>query len=471
MSVFLYRLGVQNAFLKDGNAFGANAVLGTIDNWDLVLSAGNAPAMRLKPGGGASPNVVGGHAGNAVVAFFDGQTVGGGGRDGSNCWNPITFAFTRDCNNVVNKDWATIGGGIANGGNGEASTVGGGSSNIAQADNSTVSGGFNNVASGIDSLVAGGENNRAGGIASVVSGGLSNTASLGYATVGGGEANFATGGYAVVSGGGQGLASGLYSAVPGGWSNSAQGSYSFAAGRDATAAHDGSFVWNAFPGPASSFGNDRFHVFAPQGFAVDFGSQRPDGGGTKWVAIGNSAYTGYWYAPLSPSSYANGAPGVSYPATIVTWTGAALLDEGYWVHKSDANSKTAFARVDHRRVLDRLLAMPVRTWRYKTEPERIRHIGPTAQDFMTAFEVGISDTTISDVDAAGVALAGIQGLHHKLVDELQRRDAEIASLRARLIAIEAALERFVAGAEGSRWSARVDSSPRPQTSTAARSGR
>ena len=170
---------------------------------------------------------------------------------------------------------------------------------------------------------------------------------------------------------------------------------------------------------------------------MDYGTQRPDGGGSKWVSIGTGFRYGYWYAPLSPSAYAEGHSLVNHPATITTWTGAALLDEGYWVHTSDVNRKTAFTSVDRQDVLDRLVAMPVQMWRYKTEPETTRHIGPTAQDFMKAFRVGVSDTTISDVDSAGVALAAIQGLYQKLMDELRQRDAQIAELRARLVAVEA----------------------------------
>jgi hypothetical protein len=49
-----------------------------------------------------------------------------------------------------------------------------------------------------------------------------------------------------------------------------------------------------------------------------------------------------------------------------------------------------------------------------------------AQDFHAAFGVGEDDTTISTVDAQGVALAAIQGLYQIV----QAQQAEIAQLKA-----------------------------------------
>ncbi|HEY0548440.1 MAG TPA: hypothetical protein VGF13_02495 [Verrucomicrobiae bacterium] len=47
----------------------------------------------------------------------------------------------------------------------------------------------------------------------------------------------------------------------------------------------------------------------------------------------------------------------------------------------------------------------------------VRHIGPMAQDFRSAFAVGENDRTITTVDADGVALAAIQGLNQKVEEE------------------------------------------------------
>jgi trimeric autotransporter adhesin len=83
-----------------------------------------------------------------------------------------------------------------------------------------------------------------------------------WATVGGGEYNTASG-FATTIGGGTGNTAGpgIYATVPGGALNMASGQYSFAAGRQAKALHDGSFVW------ADSTGKD-FSSTAVNQFAV-----------------------------------------------------------------------------------------------------------------------------------------------------------------------------------------------------------
>ena len=78
MAAFMYRLGFQNAFLRDGNAFGTAAVLGTTDNHPLDLRVNNARVVRYEPNT-ISPNVIGGSPANSVHAGVFGATIGGGG--------------------------------------------------------------------------------------------------------------------------------------------------------------------------------------------------------------------------------------------------------------------------------------------------------------------------------------------------------------------------------------------------------
>jgi hypothetical protein len=83
-------------------------------------------------------------------------------------------------------------------------------------------------------------------------------------------------------------------------------------------------------------------------------------------------------------------------------------------------------------VLDRVAALPLASWNYKTQDKSVRHLGPTAQDFHAAFGLGESERTISTVDADGVALAAIQGLNQKVESENAALRAENADLRRNL---------------------------------------
>jgi hypothetical protein len=91
---------------------------------------------------------------------------------------------------------------------------------------------------------------------------------------------------------------------------------------------------------------------------------------------------------------------------------------------SDRNAKEKFAPINPQAVLDKVAALPITQWNFKTDAGT-RHIGPMAQDFHSAFNVGTDDKHIATVDEEGVALAAIQGLNQKF----NAKDAEIEALK------------------------------------------
>lgn len=308
-----------------------------------------------------------------------------------------------DLNNVVisNAVGATMSGGGSNQIthaylNLAYATVGGGSGNIAGHHYATVAGGRNNqvIGSGSNAAIVGGESNEASEEYAFVGGGYNNTASNISATIVGGEDNTASGEKSTIGGGRLNSANGTYATIPGGTGNSAAG-YSLAAGYYANAQHTGSFVWSdasSTAGPATT-ANNQFVVRAS--------------GGTYFYS--NSAKT----------------TGVSLSA-----------GGGSWSSLSDRNAKANVEMVNGRFILDQLANIPISTWNYISQDESIRHIGPMAQDFQAAFAVGEEETRISTIDADGVALAAIQGLHEIVLEQEQ----EIEALEARIERLEAAIE-------------------------------
>src|SRR5581483_10778022 len=85
-------------------------------------------------------------------------------------------------------------------------------------------------------------------------------------------------------------------------------------------------------------------------------------------------------------------------------------------------------------------ALPVMTWNYRDESAAVKHLGPTAQDFKAAFDLGNSDKSIGTVDEGGVALAAIQGLNQKL-EQTRAENAElkqeIQELKQLLLSLDA----------------------------------
>jgi hypothetical protein len=120
-------------------------------------------------------------------------------------------------------------------------------------------------------------------------------------------------------------------------------------------------------------------------------------------------------------------------------SGAKLTVGGVWTNASDANLKENFQPVDGQQILDKVDALPITEWNYKTEPEETKHIGPTAQDFQQVFGVGSDGHSISTIDPSGIALAAIKELNKKVkeVDQLKSELRELKALVEKLAADKA----------------------------------
>jgi hypothetical protein len=114
-----------------------------------------------------------------------------------------------------------------------------------------------------------------------------------------------------------------------------------------------------------------------------------------------------------------------------------------FVTLSDRNAKTNLTPVNVREVLAKVASLPITRWTFKDLPDG-PHLGPMAQDFHAAFGLGGGGTTITSVDADGVALAAIQGLHQKLEEQLRAKDAEMIELRQSIAELRRTIENLIA---------------------------
>lgn len=454
--------GIDGDWGLTGNA-GTNPTnnyVGTTDNVALEFRVNSLRALRIEPG--ANPNIIGGHSGNSVSAGALGAVVAGGGSsalpnrvyDHSGVVGGGLGNAAGQTGSISDDSYATVGGGFFNAAKHTYSTVAGGWSNTGSADGSSlgggysndvaggygviaggydntatgaysaisggysneitgdygaVAGGYNNTA-GIYSTVAGGKGNTATALQSTVAGGDGNSATGGsWGTIGGGQQNTVTGAHGTVAGGGGNAVSGVAGAIPGGLENTVSGESSFAAGCYAHADHASSFVW----------GGSCDDTFDTHSFAANSFTARAPGGARF--------YSSFYYNNVGVKL----EPGA-----------------GAWTDLSDRDAKTAFEPLNPREVLDKVAAIPVSRWSYKTEGN-VRHIGPMAQDFYAAFALGTDDKGITTIDAEGVALAAIQGLHSMVKDQavrievLDKRNADLArenaDMRTRMDKFEQAL--------------------------------
>ena len=219
-----------------------------------------------------------------------------------------------------------------------------------------------------------------------------------YGTVGGGEGNTASGSGATVGGGEDNTASGTQATVPGGDFNTASGDYSFASGNNAKAADNGAFVWND---------GSLYHDSDGNGFDDGFSSAKDVAGSgvTGTDTFHASAQGGFRFVTGSSSvTYISGG-------------------SSGWATTSTRAAKTNIDSVDPTQVLEGVADMEVATWEYKDEDGEgtgERHIGPMAEDFHAAVDVGTSDEHINSINADGVALAAIQGLAERLNEKADR---------------------------------------------------
>ena len=125
------------------------------------------------------------------------------------------------------------------------------------------------------------------------------------------------------------------------------------------------------------------------------------------------------------------------PGGFATLTVNGSVDATNVTFSSARKLKTDFAPVDNREVLHKLVTVPVSEWRYKTHGDDTRQIGPVAEDFHAAFDLGGDSEHISMVASNGINVAAIQGLYEELLD----RDEQIARLEERLAELESRLDK------------------------------
>ena len=107
-----------------------------------------------------------------------------------------------------------------------------------------------------------------------------------------------------------------------------------------------------------------------------------------------------------------------------------ILATGTVTGNSDQNNKENITPIDHHSILDKIANLPISEWQYRGE--EVRHIGPMAQDFYAAFQVGSGETSISMVDADGIALAAIKALK----EENEALKTQLIELTKRIQALE-----------------------------------
>ncbi|MCP4631375.1 MAG: hypothetical protein GY855_00505 [candidate division Zixibacteria bacterium] len=433
-------------------------------------SSNNASAERAAVGGGHSCSasgeysVVGGGNINATTDYYG--FVGGGYADSAL------------------DHGSTVGGGSYNKANATYSFVGGGVHNTASGYSSTVSGGYHNYAGGRASTIGGGQEDTVysyfGGVASgilnmagddandscaFVGGGYNNKVFDSYATIVGGKNNFifpTLGRYSFIGGGSDDtIYWAQYSVIGGGRANliGDYSSFSVICGGDSNRVdhmggsnvicggqHNSVEAYGAYcavlSGRNNSADGDRNVILG--------GADNTINGSAQYSLVfgknvrNNDQNTLMFYDALTWGKLGLNRDaddgGVSYPIHVGTTSangnGAYLSYGGTWVNTSSREFKENFQPLDGDQLLTVISNMQIDSWNYKDSDEK--HIGPVAEDFVEAFDVGTvredgnrENKYIAAGDVAGVALAGVKELvkiieqQNAKIEQLERQVAEL----------------------------------------------
>ncbi len=266
----------------------------------------------------------------------------------------------------------------------------------------------------------------------------------------------ATGIYSVVFGF-NGIASGE-GAFAIGNSPIASGDYAFAAGHNPTASGDHSIALGrgtiASAESAIAIG---YHPTADAAYALSLGNYTY-AHGVSSVAIGYHAQAmhdgsfifndyadvfAYVNTTAENQFMVKASGGTIFYTSSDLSTGVQLLPgAGAWSILSDRNKKTNIDTLDASTYLERLDHVPVYSWSYNSQDSSITHIGPMAQDFYAAFNLGTDSTTINSGDFDGVNLLLIKALDEKM-DAIHNQGEHIAKLEIELQELRAQRERLV----------------------------
>jgi len=452
--------GSADAWSRVGNADTDPDVnfAGTTDASAFVLRANNQPVLRLE-GSPSGVRIIGGWNNSVSAATTNSAILSG--RDSAIAAGAHESVISGGVDNQIGPDQrsAFIGGGARNEirQDSQHAVIAGGRDNRIGTNtviSSVVGGGGNIIADNVDGgiMVGGFRNDILGSdnpnrreIAPILVGGSDNEIGL--------ESSWAM----ILGGDNNRIGTNCPSAVIAGGTNNLVANncgFSFAAGRRSRVNHRGAFIWaDSQNASFASAGEDTFNVRAEGGLHLNTDTSQFFGSSVRQMlnlysvtyGIGVQSSTLYQRTDGSFSWFHGGShvDSANNPGTggveMMRLNSGGLRVNGTFVSASDRSLKENFTAVNPRDILAKVAAMPLSEWNYRADPAA-RHLGPMAQDFRAAFNLGTDDKTIATVDADGVALAAIQGLNDKLKEQssaLEERDARVARLEDELAELRA----------------------------------
>ncbi|HEU4509917.1 MAG TPA: tail fiber domain-containing protein, partial [Pyrinomonadaceae bacterium] len=182
-----------------------------------------------------------------------------------------------------------------------------------------------------------------------------------------------------------------------------------------------------------------FNVTADNDYSFAFGKFASTNGFSGTFVWGDGSATSStqtFTASANNEFAARASGGFRFRTNLGGTTGCNLpAGSGVFICTSSRATKENFLAVSGADVLSRLKDIEVSTWNYISEGRKVRHMGPMAEDFFKAFQLGTGNTAIGVQDLTGVSLAAIKELDQRTT-ELRQKTAEVEQLREQVNQLE-----------------------------------
>gem|GEM_PF-1327083 len=175
-------------------------------------------------------------------------------------------------------------------------------------------------------------------------------------------------------------------------------------------------------------------------YSIAIGSGANTNGRDGSVVVGDDAYFQTAYSSADNQLTMRFIGGYRLWSSYPDSTSGVYMRHGQsgWSNYCDRNKKENFKKLDFEEVLKKVDKMPVTEWNYKGI-DTMKYIGPMAQDFWQAFQLGGTDSLgINSICIDGVNMAAIKGLIQRTdelksaVDELKVENEKVGQIEGQL---------------------------------------
>lgn len=191
-------------------------------------------------------------------------------------------------------------------------------------------------------------------------------------------------------------------------------------------------------------------------YSIAIGSGANTNGRDGSMVIGDDAYFQTAYSAADNQLTMRFIGGYRLWSSYPDSTSGVYMRHGQsgWSNYCDRNKKENFENIDGEWLLAKIRNIPITKWNYKKTDPLEKYMGPMAQDFYAAFQLGGTDSLgINSISIDGVNMAGVQALEKRTAEmkttidllsvenkELKKQILSVNKIKDELLELKAELQ-------------------------------